>query len=154
VNSEDTRSALTHFYDSLARRDGEAMAAMYASDAEFEDPIFRLKGPDIGKMWIALTRRARDFSIAYTIAQAAPGHGTVELTARYLYGSRRPVTNVILSEIEFEKGLIVRHRDQFDFPRWAAQALGVPGRLLGRFEFFRRAVSRKAARALSLPSRV
>jgi hypothetical protein len=151
VNSEDTRAALTHFYDSLPRRDGEAMAAMYGHDAQFEDPVFRLTGADIGKMWIALTRRARDFSVAYTIAKAVAGHGTVELTARYLYGGRRPVVNVILSELELENGLIVRHRDHFDFPCWAAQALGVPGRLLGRFEFFRRMVSRKAARTIGVP---
>ena len=153
MNREETRSALMHFYDSLARRDGEAMAAMYAPNAQFEDPIFRLNGTDIGKMWIALTRRARDFSIAYTIAQAAAGHGTVELTAHYLYGGRHPVTNVILSELDLENGLIVRHRDQFDFPRWAAQALGAPGRLLGRFQFFQRMICRKAARTIGLPAK-
>ena|SRR5215472_11482615 len=153
MNSEDTRSALTHFYDSLARRDGEAMAAMYAPDAQFEDPVFRLTGTDIGKMWIALTRRAKEFSIAYTIAQAAAGRGTVELTARYLYGGRYPVVNVILSELELQNGLIVRHRDQFDFSRWAAQALGAPGRLFGRFEFFHKMVCRKAARTLGLPAK-
>jgi hypothetical protein len=151
MTSEETRAALTHFYDSMARRDGEAMALTYAPAATFEDPVFRLTGPDIGKMWIGLMRRAREFSIAYTIAQAGRGWGTVELTARYLYGGRRPVTNVILSELKLEGGLIVQHVDQFDFPRWAAQALGAPGRLLGRFEFFRRAVSRRAARGLGVP---
>ena len=153
MTSEETRAALTHFYDSMARRDGEAMARMYALAATFEDPVFRLTGPDIGKMWIGLMRRAREFSIAYTIAQAGRGWGTVELTARYLYGGRRPVTNVILSELKLEGGLIVQHVDQFDFTRWAAQALGTPGRLLGRFEFFRRAVSRKAARGLGVPAK-
>jgi hypothetical protein len=154
MTSEETRAALTHFYDSMARRDGEAMALMYAPTATFEDPVFRLTGPDIGKMWIGLMRRAREFSIAYTIAQAGRGWGTVELSAGYLYAGRRPVTNVILSELKLEGGRIVQHVDQFDFPRWAAQALGAPGRLLGRFEFFRRAVSRKAARGLSLPPKV
>jgi hypothetical protein len=153
VTSEETRAVLARFYDALARRDGETMASLYAPNARFEDPVFRLTGPDIGKMWIALTRRAKDFSIAYTIAQAGRGRGTVELTARYLYGGRRPVTNVIVSELKLENGLIVEHRDQFDFARWAAQALGTPGRLLGRFEFFRRAVSRKAARTLGLPAK-
>jgi hypothetical protein len=129
------------------------MASLYAPMAHFEDPVFCLEGADIGKMWIALMRRAREFSIAYTIAQAGRGWGTVEVTACYLYGGRRPVTNVILSEIEFKDGLIVRHVDHFDFPRWAAQALGIPGRLVGRFEFFRRAVSRKAARSLGLPEK-
>src|SRR5713226_3587088 len=70
VTSEETRAALARFYDAFARRDGEAVAAMYAADATFEDPVFRLKGEEIGRMWIGLLGRARDFSIAYTIGQA------------------------------------------------------------------------------------
>jgi hypothetical protein len=61
------------------------------------------------------------------------------------------VVNVISSELELEDGRIVRQRDRFDFPRWAAQALGIPGRLFGRFEWFRRAVSRKAAARVGVP---
>jgi ketosteroid isomerase-like protein len=150
LNPSETRTALTRFYDAFARRDGAAMAALYAPDATFEDPVFRLRGEDIGRMWIALTRRARDFSISYTIAQAATDAGTVEWTARYLFGGSHPVVNVIVSEIAFADRKIVRQVDRFDFPRWAAQALGTPGRLFGRFQWFRRAVSRKAMRGIGI----
>ncbi len=150
MNAEETRAALERFYEALSRRDGRAMAAMYGGSATFEDPVFRLHGSDIGRMWISLLDRARDFSVSYTIAQAGSGRGAVEWTARYLFAGRRPVTNVILSEIQFEGNLILRHVDSFDFPRWAAQALGLPGRLLGRFGWFRRSVSRRAARGLGL----
>ena len=68
----ETRAALTHLYDAFARRDGEAMAALYAPDATFEDPVFRLRGADIGRMWIGLTRRAKQFAISYAIAEARP----------------------------------------------------------------------------------
>jgi len=147
--SAQTRAVLTHLYDALARRDGAAMAALYAPDASFEDPVFRLRGPQIGAMWIELTRRAKDFGISYTITQSDSGRGTVECTARYRFGTH-PVVNRILSEIEIEDGRIVRQRDRFDFPRWAAQALGLPGRLFGRFSWFQRAVSRRAKRQLGL----
>jgi len=150
VSASETRAALTHLYDALARRDGAAMAAHYAPHATFEDPVFRLRGPDIGRMWIGLTRRARDFGISYTIARADSDRGTVEWTARYLFAGRRPVVNVIRSEIELEDGRIIRQQDRFDFPRWAAQALGPPGRLFGRFTWFRKAVSRRAMRQLGL----
>lgn len=152
MTNEETRSALTRFYDAFARRDGAAMAGMYSAGATFEDPVFRLKGEDIGRMWTGLVGRARDFSVAYTIAQAASGRGTVEWTARYLFG-RRPVVNVIVSEIEFDGAKISRQVDRFDFPRWAAQALGPPGKLFGRFGWFQRAVSKKAARGLGVPPR-
>lgn len=150
MDASDTRAALTHLYDALARRDGEAMAALYAEDATFEDPVFRLRGPDIGRMWVELTRRARGFAISYSIAEAGPDSGVVESTARYLFGGRRPVVNVIRSEIRFEGGRIVQQVDRFDFRRWASQALGLPGRLFGRFEWFRRSVARRVARKLGL----
>ncbi|HXM76578.1 MAG TPA: nuclear transport factor 2 family protein [Thermoanaerobaculia bacterium] len=150
MNAEETKALLVRFYDALARRDGAAMAALYAPNARFEDEVYRLEGPDVGKMWTGLLSRAKTLSVSYTIARAGSGTGTVELTARYLYGGR-PVVNVILSELELEDGRIVRQRDRFDFPRWAAQALGIPGRLFGRFEWFRRAVSRKAAARVGVP---
>lgn len=151
MNEPETRAALTHLYDAFARRDGEAMAALYAPEAEFEDPVFRLKGPDIGRMWIGLTRRAKGFAISYSIADARPDAGAVDWTAQYLFAGKRPVVNVIRSEIRFQNGKIVQQVDRFDFPGWAAQALGLPGRLFGRFAWFQRAVSRKAHRGLGLP---
>ncbi len=149
MTAEETRAALERFYDALARRDAATMAAMYATDASFEDPVFRLRGQEIGRMWTSLLGRAREFSVAYTIAQAGQDRGSVEWTARYLFGGRRPVVNVILSELRFVDGRIVEQHDRFDFPRWAAQALGAPGKLLGRFDWFRRSVARKAKKGLT-----
>ena len=146
----ETRALLTHFYDAFARRDGAAMAALYDSQATFEDPVFRLRGGEIGKMWIALTRRAQQFGISYAITRADAGGGTVEWTARYLFAGRRPVVNVVASDLAVDNGRIVRHRDRFDFARWSAQALGLPGRLFGRFAWFQRFVSRRLARRLDL----
>ena len=126
---------------------------MYAADATFEDPVFRLAGPDIGKMWVGLTRSAKDFSVQFTVAKAGNGSGVVEWTARYLFGGKRPVVNVIVSEIGMRDGLIVSQKDTFDFPCWAAQALGLPGLLFGRTEWLRRSVSRSAAARLCVPTR-
>lgn len=153
MTSEETRIALAHFYDAFARRDGGTMAGMYTAGATFEDPVFRLKGNDIGRMWVGLLGRARDFSVAYTITQTAAGRGTVEWTARYLFAGRRPVVNMIVSNIVFDGDRIAQQVDRFDFPRWAGQALGLPGKLFGRFQWFQRAVARKAARGLALPPR-
>jgi ketosteroid isomerase-like protein len=151
MTNAETQAALTRFYEAFARRDGETMAAMYAPDATFEDPVFRLAGTDIGRMWIGLARGAKEFSIQFTVAKAASGNGVVEWTARYLFSGKRPVVNVIVSEIEMKDGLIVRQRDTFDFPRWVAQALGLPGLLFGRTEWLRRSVSKQAAARLGVP---
>ena len=152
MGSDQTKALLVRLYDALARADGETMAALYGPDAVFEDELFRLEGPDVGKMWVGLLSGAKDFSASYTIARAAADSGTVETTARYRFAGR-PVVNVVLSEIEIAEGRIVRHRDRFDFPRWAAQALGTPGRLFGGFEWFRRRVAKTLARRLGVPPR-
>jgi len=151
MTPEETRAVLVRFYDALSRRDGETMASCYAPDAVFEDEVYALAGADVGKMWRGLMSRAKTLQVSYTIAQAGPGTGTVEWTARYLYPGGGPVVNVILSELELAGGLITRQRDRFDFRRWAAQALGWKGRLLGRFSWFRRTVSRKAAERFGVP---
>ena len=151
MNELETRAALTHFYDALARRDGAAMAARYAPEATFEDPVFRLHGDDFGPMSTSLLSRARELRLSYTILDVGPGSGVVELTARYLFGGRRPVVNAIVSEIVFDGDRIARQVDRFDFARWAAQALGPAGRLFGRFDWFRRSVSRRARRSLGIP---
>jgi ketosteroid isomerase-like protein len=151
MTNAETQAALKRFYEAFARRDGETMAALYAPEATFEDPVFRLSGPDIGKMWVGLTRSAKDFSVQFTVAKAGAGTGVVEWTARYLFGGKNPVVNVIVSEIEMRDGLIVRQEDAFDFPRWAEQALGLAGRLFGRTEWLRRSVSKNAAARLGVP---
>jgi hypothetical protein len=154
MTDAETRAALTRFYESFARGDGEAMAAMYAPAATFEDPIFSLRGRDIGKMWIGLTRDAKGFSVQFNVSRAESGSGAVEWTARYLFGGKRRVVNVIVSEIEMRDGLIVRQKDTFDFPRWAAQALGLPGLLFGRMQWLRRSVSKSAAARLGVPPKL
>lgn len=150
MTGEQTREALAGFYDALARRDAATMAAAYAPDAAFSDPVFRLRGPEIGRMWQSLLGRAREFSVTWEIRRAEPDRGEVAWTARYLFGGNRPVVNIIESDVRFRGGRIVEQTDRFDFPHWAAQALGPPGRLFGGFEWFRRSVARRARRGIGL----
>jgi hypothetical protein len=61
----------------------------------------------------------------------------------------RMVRNIIDAEFEFDDaGLIMRHRDRFDFWRWARQALGAPGLLLGWTPMLRAKVRAQAAKNL------
>ena len=73
MTNAETQAALTRFYEAFARRDGGTMAALYAPDATFEDPVFRLTGKDIGKMWAGLMRGAKDFSVQFKGAAARLG---------------------------------------------------------------------------------
>lgn len=141
----DRTEILRSFYDAFAARDGEAMAARYAPDATFEDPVFRLSGSDIGDMWRMLTERGEDLRVEYHVLDDAH----VAWTADYAFDGN-PVHNEITSELELDpEGKIVRQVDTFDFPRWARQALGWKGKLFGRFGFLRSAVRKTAAARLA-----
>ena len=141
-----TSDTLRSLYDAFSARDGEAMAGCYTPDATFEDPVFRLSGPDIGDMWRMLTGRGEG---ALHIVYEVVGDDRVEWTADYTFGGR-PVHNVISSSFTFAPdGRVATQRDRFDFPRWAAQALGWKGKLLGRFGFFHAAVREGTAETLA-----
>jgi hypothetical protein len=142
MTSGETRDLLVRFYEALSHHDGDTMAPLYAEHARFQDPVFNLAGAEIGRMWKGLMSRAKGFSAIYTITRAEGMNGAAKCTARYFFRGKAQVVNVILAEFRCENGRIVEHRDTFDFPRWAAQAMGLPGKLFGPFEWFRRIVSR------------
>lgn len=138
------------FYAAFARRDHATMAACYAPGASFSDPVFPdLRGERIGLMWRMLCERGTDLRVAWRVLRAADGSALVGWQAWYTFrATGRPVHNRITATMAVEHGLIRRHRDEFDFHRWAAQALGWKGRLLGWAPPVRNAVRREAARAL------
>jgi limonene-1,2-epoxide hydrolase len=121
------------FYMALADRDGEAMAACYADDIVFEDPAFGvLNGRDAGDMWRMLCSRSTDLRVEYTIRESTDSSATIDWVADYAFGTTgRSVRNEITAHMKLRDDLIVDHRDQFDLWKWSAQALGLPGRLLG-----------------------
>ena len=56
------------------------------------------------------------------------------------------VLNRIDGEFSFNpQGLIIKHRDRFDFWTWSRQALGTPGLLLGWTPMLRKKVRATAA---------
>lgn len=60
----------------------------------------------------------------------------------------KKVHNVIDASFEFRDGKIIRHTDHFDFHRWAGQALGLPGKLLGGMAFMQNKIRAMGAKGL------
>ena len=147
MSDEDT---LRGFYDAFARRDGAAMAAVYAPHATFSDPAFPgLRDGEPGAMWRMLTGRSTDLAVELLACSADASTGSAHWVATYAFGQTgRRVVNDVRSTFRFEDGLVVEQVDDFDFHRWAGQALGLPGRLLGGFGFFQRQVQAKARAGL------
>jgi ketosteroid isomerase-like protein len=141
---------IERFYDAFSRKDGAAMADCYAPDVSFWDPVFtELRGPEAGVMWLMLTSQARDLSIELLEREADAERGSARWRARYTFTQTgRPVVNEVKASFRFRDGRIVEHRDEFDFYRWARQALGPPGLLLGWTPLLRSAVRRRARAGL------
>jgi ketosteroid isomerase-like protein len=139
------------FYDAFARRDADAMAACYSDDIAFSDTVFpMLRGPEAGDMWRMLTARATDLVVTLDRATADDEGGSAQWTARYTFSrTGLPVVNVIQATFAFRDGRIVRHIDRFPFWRWASQALGPVGKLLGWFPPLKAKVRREAAKGLA-----
>lgn len=142
-------TALIHrFYDSFAALDAAGMKACYHPDVVFHDPAFgELRGAEAGAMWAMLCGRAKDLQVTASDMHADDARGRAHWDARYTFAQTgRTVLNRIDAEFAFRDGLIVRHTDRFGFWRWARQALGPIGLLLGWTPLIRNKV-RSNARA-------
>lgn len=141
------------FYAAFAALDTKGMAALYAPDVRFEDPVFGLAGRDaVMAMWSmlceAVEAKGRDvWSLEASAIRADAHEGSAHWEAHYRFSATgRLVHNRIDATFVFRDGLVVRHIDQFDVWRWSRQALGTPGLLLGWSGVLRRKL-REQARA-------
>jgi ketosteroid isomerase-like protein len=127
--TESNLELIRRLYQALDRHDGDAMAACYAPDAHFRDPAFGdLNGPEVGGMWRMLTSRAEDLDVDLREHDADERTGTAHWVAHYTFTQTgRKVVNDIRATLAFEGGVITDHVDQFDYGRWARQALGPMG---------------------------
>jgi hypothetical protein len=65
--------------------------------------------------------------------------GSAHWIARYTFSTGRPVVNDIRASFRFDQaGLITDHVDDFNFRRWASQALGPIGHLVALLPPLRR----------------
>lgn len=147
-----SQATIERFYAAFARLDHAAMQVCYAADARFDDEAFSLQGREaIGAMWRMLCTATQAKGMAHWRLEAsAITANSAHWEAHYLFSATgRLVHNSIDAEFEFDgQGLIRCHRDRFDFWRWARQALGAPGLLLGWTPLLRNQVRARAARQL------
>lgn len=149
MNANLHQGLIERFYAALQRRDAATMAVCYHRRAVFRDPVFELDGERVGQMWKMLCARGADLRVEFSDVFADANRGSAEWQAWYTFKSTgRPVHNVIHAHFRFVEGLIVEHIDTFNFWRWARQALGPAGLLLGWTPLVRAKVQREASKAL------
>ncbi|HWB70441.1 MAG TPA: nuclear transport factor 2 family protein [Solirubrobacterales bacterium] len=140
------KETIERFYAAFGECNGAAMTACYAPGAHFRDPAFGdLEGEDVGAMWRMLTGRAKDLKIELHEHEAGEDTGSAHWIARYTFSTGRPVVNDIQASFRFDaEGRIVEHIDEFDFRRWAKQALGPSGHLVALLPPLRKKARAKA----------
>jgi len=128
----DNAQLIQKFYNSFATADAEGMVSCYAGDIEFKDPAFGpLKGNDAKNMWRMLLKTPV-IKIIATHIEADEHTGSADWVAVYTFSlTGRKVTNKVSAKFEFKDGKIVKHTDYFNFWKWATQAFGLKGLLLG-----------------------
>ena len=145
-----TGDLIAGFYRAFGERNHAAMAAAYLPAATFSDPVFgTLAGWRIGAMWRMLCERGTDLTVTATDIRADETQGSAHWEARYTFSATgHHVHNVIEATFQFEAGRILTHVDRFSFYRWASQALGFKGVLLGWSPLVQNAVRKHATRGL------
>jgi hypothetical protein len=147
-----SKATIEKFYAAFARLDGDTMQACYAPGAHFQDEVFTLDGArQIGGMWRMLCEATKAKGLPHWKLEVSQLTDTsAHWDAHYLFSATgRKVLNRIDASFEFDAGgLIVKHRDRFDFWAWSRQALGAPGVLLGWSPFLRNKVRAQAASSL------
>jgi ketosteroid isomerase-like protein len=148
---------IERFYEAFSRLDAATMAACYASDAQFDDEAFSLRGrQQVGGMWRMLCSATKSggadvWKLTWRDVHADDTSGQAHWDAHYRFSATgRLVDNSIDARFGFTPdGLIATHRDSFDFWAWSRQALGAPGLLLGWTPMLRKKVRATAATNLA-----
>jgi ketosteroid isomerase-like protein len=141
---------IEHLYASFQRRDAAAMAACYAPDATFRDPIFDVRGEDVALMWTMFCERGRDLTLEWRDVRADDAGGAAHWEPRYTFSvTGRPVHNLIDSRFTFRDGRIVAQTDTFDLWRWSRMAIGPKAALLGWTPFVQKAIKAEAVRGFA-----
>ena len=136
--SENEKQAFA-FYTAFQKGDAESMVNLYADNILFNDPAFgSLTGEKAKMMWRMLCANASDLKIEFKILSSENDQVNVAWEAYYTFSKTgRKVHNKIKASLIFKEAKIIQHHDVFDLHRWASQALGIKGMLLGWTGFFK-----------------
>jgi hypothetical protein len=116
------------------------MQDCYADTIVFKDPVFgELKGDRAKKMWEMLLCNNKDIQIYVSDIYVGENTGSAKWKASYKFGKKkRKISNKVTANFELEDNKITQHIDEFDFYKWAKQALGLKGLLFGWSNYFQK----------------
>ena len=142
---------ISKFYTAFQKLDYQTMNSCYSDDIVFNDPAFGLlRGDEAKYMWEMLCKNAKDFSLTFSNIQLLDEeYATCNWIATYTFSKTgNKVVNNIKAHMKLKDEKIIEHSDAFKLSKWAAQALGLPGVLLGWTGFMKRKIQQNARKNL------
>lgn len=143
------KELIEKFYTAFNNLDAETMVSCYHDKIVFEDPAFgELKGERAKNMWrmLCASQKGKDF----TVKSSGITEDSAYWEAFYTFSKTgRKVHNRISAQFEFKDGLIIKHTDFFDLHRWAKQAMGFSGAVLGWSGFFQKKLQKQTNHLLN-----
>jgi limonene-1,2-epoxide hydrolase len=139
------------FYLAFAAKDVKTMQDNYGEEVVFNDAVFvDLNGDETKAMWGMLLSRSADLNVKFSKVAEQDGVVKASWEARYTFsGTGKKVVNRVEATFELIDGKIVSHTDDFDFYKWARQAFGFGGFLLGWTNVFKARVRQTAKAKLN-----
>ncbi len=146
---------IEQFYSAFQRLDAEKMIEVYHPEIEFEDPAFgKLKGDKARNMWRMLCKSSKELEITYSKVQSDSARGSANWEAQYVFSkTKRKIDNIIKAEFEFKDGKIIKHKDNFNLHKWASQAFGLKGFLIGWTPIFKSKLNKETNKLLDIYER-
>ena len=137
---------LKDFYTAFQNRDAKSMASHYHERAQFSDPAFgELNRDEVALMWVMLCRSSKDLLVEFQIQEVSETSARVNWEAFYSYGkSKRKVHNKVKATFQFKDDKILFHNDLFSLWKWARQAMGFNGLIIGWTKFFRKRLQQQS----------
>lgn len=140
----------TRFYTAFQQKNAPAMIENYHPQLKFNDPAFgNLSYSEASAMWKMLCESAKDLKIEFEVLKAEEDYVESKWIANYKFSkTNRLVKNEIIAQMHLEDGLVIKHVDIFNLHKWAKQALGFKGLLLGGTKFFKNKLHNQTGRQL------
>ena len=147
---KSNKDLIRTFYDAFARLDYRTIQSCYNNNPVFNDPVFGiLQGDEVKAMWEMLCKNAKDFSLQYSLIEIDGEYATCKWMAAYTFSrTGKRVVNNVKAYMRIQNNAIIEHTDEFDFYKWARQALGLPGILLGWSGYLKNKIRRNAKSSL------
>ncbi len=144
------KEVIEGFYQAFHDKDSEKMISFYHEEIIFSDPAFgTLQGERAKNMWKMLLEAGKDLKVNYSNVSFDQNIGKANWEAHYTFSkTNRKIHNKITAHFKFKEGKIIEHIDDFNLRKWAQQALGLKGAILGGTKFFRSKLQNQTNRML------